>query len=152
MFYRDAQADMNPRQILVLIAMAMGFGVAWTWQSYRADAYKLEVANERISRDRAARQQAERNIATLSASQVAAQLATDRVRRDAAGAASGDVGLRDALAGAVRTAHSDLEACTRQVATLSELFSASADTARSLAVEADSWSIQAVTLQNAWPK
>jgi hypothetical protein len=143
---------MNPLLISALISAAVGFGSAWTWQGYRMDSYKLEVTNEKLAIEQSNREQLAHATAAVTAAQDAAKLATDRVQHDAAGAAHASVGMRDALAGAVRTASTDLQACTGQVATLSELLTSSSDLARSIAAEADGWANQAVTLQSAWPK
>jgi hypothetical protein len=143
---------MNPLLISALIAGALGFGSAWTWQGYRQDAYKLEISNERIATEAANRKALADAQSKVTAAQAESQAATDRVKRDAVGASRSAVGVRDSLANAVRTAATDLTSCTAQVATLSELLAGSTDLARRLATEADDWAIQAVTLQQAWPK
>lgn len=143
---------MNPLLIATLIAGVLGFGGAWQWQGYRMDAYKLEQKNEQLANQRAAAQALAEAQAKVTAAQAAAQVAADRVRRDAAGAAVAGVGMRDALASAVRAAATDLQTCTGQVSTISELLSASSTAYGELALEADQWAGQAVTLQAAWPK
>ena len=143
---------MNPLLLSSLIAGALGFGSAWTWQGYRIDAIRLEQANEQLAREQSIRQQLAEAQTKVTQAQAAAQLANDRVRRDAHGANVAGVGMRDALASAVRSAAVDLTACTQQVATLSELFSASTELSRSIAAEADQWAVERVMLQEAWPK
>lgn len=143
---------MNPLLISALVSAALAFGAAWQLQSWRIDSLKLEQANERLAIEQSSRQALADAQAKVAAAQDAAKVAADRLRRDAANAGRADVGLRDALASAVRSAHSDLETCTGQVTTLSELLTASTDLSRRIAAEADDWTNQAVTLQNAWPK
>ena len=143
---------MNPLLISALLSAAVSFGAAWQIQGWRMDSYKSEVVNEQLSRERSSRQALADAQAAVQAAQDAAKAATDRVRRDAAGANASDVGMRDALARAVRSAHSDLEACTRQVDAISELLTASTDLSRRIAAEADEWAVHGVTLQEAWPK
>ncbi len=143
---------MNPLLISALIAAAVGFGSAWTWQGYRMDHLKQEYTDEQLSRERSSRQALADAQAAVQAAQDAAKAATARVRRDVDGARTADVGLRGALTEALRTSATDLEACTRQVGTISELLTASTDLSRGIAEEADSWAIQALTLQEAWPK
>ena len=143
---------MNPLLISALVSAALSFGAAWQIQSWRIDSLKLENANEQLAREQSANQRLADAQAKVTQAQDAAKAATDRIRRDAAGANSADVGLRDTLAASVRAAHTDLQACTRQVDALGELLTASTDLSRRLAAEADEWSVQAVTLQDAWPK
>jgi hypothetical protein len=143
---------MNPLLISALIAGAVGFGSAWTWQGYRMDAYKLGVTNEQLAREQSTRQAIADAQAKVTAAQDAAKVAADRIKRDAAGANSSALSLRDALAGAVRSASADLQACTGQVDALSVVFAQCTDVARTMAVEADEWTNQAITLQSAWPK
>jgi len=147
---------MHPLLVSSLAAAAIagvtGFGTAWVWQGYRMDGLKLEYANEKLAVEQSNREQLANATAAVKAAQDAARVATDRVRLDAAGAGKSAVGLRDALAGAVRSAHTDLEACTRQVDAISQLLATSTEVVRRMAVEADGWAVQAVTLQEAWPK
>lgn len=143
---------MNPLLISALVSAALSFGAAWQIQSWRIDSLKLENANEQLAREQSANQRLADAQAKVTQAQDAAKAATDRIRRDAAGANSADVGLRDTLAASVRAAHTDLQACTRQVSTLSELLASSSELARSIAKEADEWVIHGVTLQEAWPK
>jgi hypothetical protein len=147
---------MNPLLISALISAVVGFGSAWTWQGYRMDnavnTLKLEAQNEQLSRERAGRQALADAQAKVAAAQADAQAAADRAKRDAAGAGRASVGVRDALANAVRSASTDLQTCTGQVNVISELLTSSTDLSRRLATEADEWANQAVTLQNAWPK
>ena len=143
---------MNPLLISALIAGAVGFGSAWTWQGYRMDAYKLGVINEQLAREQSNRRQIVDAQAKVTQAQDAAKAATDRIKRDAAGANSSAVGLHNALASAVRSAHTDLQACTGQVDALSVVFAQCTDVVRTMAVEADEWTNQAITLQSAWPK
>lgn len=147
---------MNPLLLSALISAivssTMGFGVAWQWQGYRMDSYKLEVTNEQLATERSGRQALADAQAKVASAQAAAQVAADRLRRDAGGAVRAADGMRDALGAAVRSSSADLEACTRQVGTISELLTASTTAYRELAVEADQWADHAVALQSAWPK
>ena len=143
---------MNPMLIAALVAGALGFGGAWTWQGYRADAYKLEVAHEQLAREQSTRQQLADAQAKVSAAQDAAKVAADRLRADAARANASAVGLRDTLSRSVVAAHGDLNACTAQVTTIAELLTASTDLSRRISQEADEWVNHGVALQEAWPK
>jgi hypothetical protein len=142
---------MNPLLISALISATLAFSTAWTWQGYRMDAYKLEVKNEQLSIERAGRQALADAQAKVTQAQEQAALAGERIRRDAAGAAASGNRVRDALAASVRSASTDLQTCTGQITTVSELLTASTDLSRRLATEADEWASQAVTLQSAWP-
>lgn len=115
------------------------------------DHLKQEHTNEQISRERSSRQALVDAQAAVTKAQDAAKVAADRIRRDAANAGRADVGLRDTLANAVRSAHGDLQACTGQVDSLSVVFAECTGVARTMAAEADSWAVQAVTIQEAWP-
>lgn len=143
---------MNPLLISALIAGAVGFGSAWTWQGYRMDAYKLGVINEQLAREQSNRQAIADAQAKVTQAQDAAKVAADRLRADAARADRAAVGLRDTLSRSVVAAHGDLNACTAQVTTIAELLTASTDLSRRISQEADEWVNQAVTLQEAWPK
>lgn len=143
---------MNPLLISALVSAALSFGAAWQIQSWRIDSLKLENANEQLAREQSANQRLADAQAKVSQAQDAAKAATDRIRRDAAGANSADVGLRDTLAASVRAAHTDLQACAQQVDALSVVFAQCTDVARTMAAEADAWSVHSVTLQEAWPK
>lgn len=143
---------MNPLLISALISAALSFGAAWQIQGWRMDSYKLEVTNEKLANEQSTRQAVSDAQLRVTAAQAAAQVATDRVRADADRTVRSAVGLRDALAGAVRAASTDLQTCTGQVTAISELLTASTDLSRSIAAEADQWAVQAVTLQSAWPK
>jgi hypothetical protein len=142
---------MNPLLISALIAGAMGFGTAWTWQGYRMDSYKLEVANERIAIQQAARRSIDRATLAVTEAQTASKVRGDRLASDSGGAGSALGRLRESTDAAVRAASADLQACTRQVNALGVVFTESASAYRELAAEADAWSNQAVTLQSAWP-
>ena len=143
---------MNPLLISALLSAAVSFGAAWQIQGWRMDSYKSEVVNEQLSRERSSRQALADAQAAVQAAQDAAKAATARVRRDIDGARTADVGMRDALANAVRSAHTDLQTCGRQVDALGELLTASTDLSRRMAAEADEWAVHGVTLQEAWPK
>lgn len=143
---------MNPLLISALIAGAVGFGSAWTWQGYRMDAYKLGVTNEQLAREQSTRQAIADAQAKVTAAQDAAKAAADRLRADAARADRAAVGLRDTLSRSVVAAHGDLNACTAQVTTIAELLTASTDLSRRISQEADEWVVHGVTLQSAWPK
>lgn len=143
---------MNITAIIAAVSAALSFGAAWTWQGYRMDSLKLGYANERLAIEQSSRKQLADAAEKVASAQVAAKVATDRLKRDAAGAVVAGNGLRDTLASAVRAAHTDLQTCTRQVDAIGELLTASTDLSRRLATEADEWSVQAVTLQDAWPK
>lgn len=143
---------MNPLLISALVSAAVAFGAAWQIQDWRIDSLKLGYANERLAIEQSSRQQLNDAQAKVTAAQDAAKVANDRIRRDAANLDRSSIGLRDTLANAVRTAHTDLQTCTGQVTTLSELLTASTDLSGRIAAEADDWTNQAVTLQNAWPR
>ena len=143
---------MNPLLISALLSAAVSFGAAWQIQGWRMDSYKSEVVNEQLSRERSSRQALADAQAAVQAAQDAAKAATARVRRDIDGARTADVGMRDALANAVRSAHTDLQTCGRQVDAIGELLTASTDLSRRMAAEADEWAVHGVTLQEAWPK
>ena len=142
---------MNPLLISALIAGAVGFGSAWTWQGYRMDAYKLGVTNEQLAIEQSNRRQIVDAQAKVTAAQDAAKAAADRLRADAARADRAAVGLRDTLSRSVVAAHGDLNACTAQVTTIAELLTASTDLSRRISQEADEWVVHGVTLQEAWP-
>lgn len=142
---------MNPLLISALLSAAVSFGAAWQIQGWRMDSYKSEVVNEQLSRERSSRQALADAQAAVQAAQDAAKAATDRVRRDAAGAVASAVGLRDTLASSVIAAHTDLQTCTGQVTTISELLNTVVDAGGRIAKEADEWTIQAITLQSARP-
>lgn len=143
---------MNITAIIAAVSAAVSFGVGWQLQGIRIDHLKAEYANERLAIEQSSRKQLADAAEKVASAQVAAKVATDRLKRDAAGAVVADNGLRDTLASAVRAAHTDLQTCTRQVDAIGELLTASTDLSRRLATEADEWSVQAVTLQDAWPK
>ena len=143
---------MNPLLISALIAGAVGFGSAWTWQGYRMDAYKLGVTNEQLAIEQSNRRQIVDAQAKVTAAQDAAKAAADRLRADAARADRAAVGLRDTLSRSVVAAHGDLNACTAQVTTIAELLTASTDLSRRISQEADEWVVHGVALQEAWPK
>ena len=147
---------MNPLLISAAIAGALGFGSAWTWQGYRIDnavnSLKLEAQNEQLSRERVNREALADAQAAVTKAQDAAKVAADLLKRNAASVANAASGLHNALAEAVRSASTDLQTCTGQVTTLSELLTASTDLSGRIAAEADDWTNQAVTLQNAWPR
>ena len=143
---------MNPLLISALIAGAVGFGSAWTWQGYRMDAYKLGVTNEQLAREQSNRQAIADAQAKVTQAQDAAKVAADRLRADAARADRAAVGLRDTLSRSVVAAHGDLNACTAQVTTIAELLTASTDLSRRISQEADEWVVHGVALQEAWPK
>lgn len=144
---------MNPLLISAAIAAAIGFGSAWTWQGSRMTAavneIKLEQANERISIQRANRAALERTTQAVRAAQENAARSIDRVRADADSSAAVADGLHDTIAATVRSAADSIESCTRQVDALSVVFAQCTNVARTMAAEADSWAIQAVTLQDA---
>lgn len=142
---------MNPLLISALVSAAVAFGAAWQIQDWRIDSLKLGYANERLAIEQSSRQQLNDAQAKVTAAQDAAKVANDRIRRDAANLDRSSIGLRDTLANAVRTAHTDLQTCTRQVDALSVVFSECTGVARTMAAEADSWAVQAVTIQEAWP-
>lgn len=142
---------MNPLLISALISAALSFGAAWQIQGWRMDSLRLEQANEKLAIEQSSRQRLADAETRVAQAQADAASATQRVRIDSAGAGRAANGVRDALANAVRAASTDLQACTGQVSTLSELLTGSTDLARRLATEADEWAIQAVTLQSAWP-
>lgn len=143
---------MNITAIIAAVSASLSFWAAWQIQGVRMDHLKAGYTNEKLAREQSARQQLADAQAKVTAAQDAAKLATDRVRMDAAGAGRAAVGLRDALAGAVRTAATDLQACTGQVDALSKLLAASTDLSRRIAAEADEWAVDRITLQEAWPK
>lgn len=142
---------MNPLIIAALISAAASFGAAWQIQGWRMDGLKLEYANEQLAREQSSREQLSQAQAKINAAQDAARLATDRVRSDAANASRSAVGLRDTLASSVIAAHTDLQTCTGQVTTISELLNTVVDAGGRIAKEADEWTIQAITLQSARP-
>ena len=143
---------MNPLLISALVSAALAFGAAWQLQSWRIDSLKLEQANERLAIEQSSRQALADAQAKVAAAQDAAKVASDRLRADAARADRAAVGLRDTLSRSVVAAHGDLNACTAQVTTISELFTASTELSGRIAKEAGEWVNQAVTLQEAWPK
>ena len=143
---------MNPLLISALVSAALAFGAAWQLQSWRIDSLKLEQANERLAIEQSSHQALADAQAKVAAAQDAAKAAADRLRADAARADRAAVGLRDTLSRSVVAAHSDLNACTAQVTTISELFTASTELSGRIAKEAGEWVNQAVTLQEAWPK
>lgn len=143
--------SVNPLLLSALLSAAVAFGSAWQIQSWRLDAYKSEVLNEQLAREQSSRQALADAQAKVTAAQDAAKVATDRLRADAARADRAAVGLRDTLSRSVVAAHGDLNACTAQVTTISELFTASTELSGRIAKEAGEWVTQAVTLQEAWP-
>jgi GTP cyclohydrolase III len=142
----------NPLLLSAVVSAALAFGSAWQIQSWRIDSLKLEQANEQLAREQSSRQQLAEAAAKVEAAQVAARVATDRVRRDAARVDRAAIGMRDTLSRSVLAAHTDLNACTTQVTTISELFTASTELSGRIAKEAGEWVNQAIVLQDAWPK
>ena len=142
---------MNPLLLSALLSAAVSFGAAWQVQSWRIDSLKLEQANERLAIEQSSHQALADAQAKVTKAQDAARVATDRLRADAARANASAVGLRDTLSRSVVAAHGDLNACTAQVTTISELFTASTELSGRIAKEAGEWVTQAVTLQEAWP-
>ena len=142
---------MNLLIITAVTSAALSFAAGWQLQGVRLDHLKGEYANEQLSRERDGRQALADATAAVTAAQSEAKVATDRVLRDAASAAASDNGVRSALATAVRAASTDLQACTGQVATISELLTASTDLSRRIAAEADDISWRLTLYQNAWP-
>ena len=142
---------MNPLLISALIAGAVGFGSAWQLQSWRIDSLKLEYANEQLAIEQSNRRQIVDAQAKVTQAQDAAKVAADRLRADAARADRAAVGLRDTLSRSVVAAHGDLNACTAQVTTISELLGTVVDAGGRMAKEAGEWVNQAVILQDAWP-
>ena len=142
---------MNLTAVIAAVSAVLSFGAAWQLQGVRLDHLKQEYTNEQLSHERSSRQALADAQAKIAAAQTAAQVATDRVRRDAAGAAAAAVGLRDTLASSVLAAHTDLQTCTGQVTTISELLNTVVDAGGRIAKEADEWTIQAITLQSARP-
>ena len=142
---------MNPLLISALLSAAVSFGAAWQIQGWRMDSYKSEVVNEQLSRERSSRQALADAQAAVQAAQDAAKVASDRLRADAARADRAAVGLRDTLSRSVVAAHGDLNACTAQVTTISELLGTVVDAGGRMAKEAGEWVNQAVILQDAWP-
>lgn len=143
---------MNIAIYSVVMSAVFSFGMGWWIQGTRIDSLKLGYANEQLAREQSNRQAITDAQAKVTQAQDAAKAATDRIKRDAAGANSSAVGLHNALASAVRSAHTDLQACTGQVDALSVVFAQCTDVVRTMAVEADEWTNQAITLQSAWPK
>ena len=142
---------MNPLIIAALISAAASFGAAWQIQGWRIDSLKLEQANERLAIEQSSHQALADAQAKVAAAQDAAKAAADRLRADAARADRAAVGLRDTLSRSVVAAHSDLNACTAQVTTISELLGTVVDAGGRMAKEAGEWANQAVILQDAWP-
>ena len=142
---------MNPLLISALVSAAVAFGSAWQIQSWRLDAYKSEVLNEQLAREQSKNQALADAQAAVTKAQTDAQIAADRLRADAARADRAAVGLRDTLSSSVVAAHGDLNACTAQVTTISELLGTVVDAGGRMAKEAGEWVNQAVILQDAWP-
>lgn len=143
---------MNITAIIAAVSAALSFGAAWQIQGIRIDHLKAEYANERLSIEHAGRAAIERAASAVSEAQAASALRASRDSGAAAAAAASDNRMRDALANAVRAASTDLQTCTGQVGTLSELFTSSTTAYRELAAETDQWVNSTVTLQEAWPK
>ena len=151
---------MNPILISSLIAAAItGSGVGYQLQAGRISTLKLEIKDEQLSRanERIAIQRAARSALERTTNQVA-KAQTDAAVRTAALAAVVERtrteldSLRIASEAAVRNADSGIEACTRSVHTYHQLFLGCSEQLVDVAQSADRWSIQAVTLQDAWPK
>lgn len=142
---------MNPLLLSALLSAAVSFGAAWQVQSWRIDSLKLEQANERLAIEQSSHQALADAQAKVTKAQDAARVATDRLRADAARANASAVGLRDTLSRSVVAAHGDLNACTAQVTTISELLGTVVDAGGRMAKEAGEWANQAVILQDAWP-
>jgi hypothetical protein len=142
---------MNPLLLSALVSAALAFGSAWQIQSWRLDAYKSEVLNEQLAREQSANKALADAQAKVAQAQADAQIAADRLRADAARADRAAVGLRDTLSRSVVAAHGDLNACTAQVTTISELLGTVVDAGGRMAKEAGEWVNQAVILQDAWP-
>lgn len=142
---------MNITAIIAAVSAALSFGAAWTWQGYRMDSLKLGYANERLAIEQSSRKQLADAAEAVASAQVAAKVATDRLKRDAAGAVVAGNGLRDTLASAVRAAHTDLQTCTRQVDAIGVVFDQCRAELQEMGRNADEWTNQALVLQQAWP-
>jgi len=141
---------------LTILASALagvaGFGLAWQLRAGTIESMKLEAANERIAIQRAARTAIDRAAVQITRAQTESATRAVALRADA-DAARGELdGLRGATADAVRTASANLEACTGQASALGVVFDQCTRQLQAVAADADEWSNQAVTLQNAWPK
>ena len=115
------------------------------------DSLKLGYANERLAIEQSSRKQLADAAEAVASAQVAAKVATDRLKRDAAGAVVAGNGLRDTLASAVRAAHTDLQTCTRQVDAIGVVFDQCRAELQEMGRNADEWTNQALVLQQAWP-
>ena len=142
---------MNPLLISALVSAALAFGSAWQIQSWRIDSLKLGYANERLAIEQSSSRAIADAQAKVAAAQVDAQIAADRLKRDAAGAVVAGNGLRDTLASAVRAAHTDLQTCTRQVDAIGVVFDQCRAELQEMGRNADEWTNQALVLQQAWP-
>jgi len=143
---------MNLTIISALVSAAIGFGAAWQIQAHFLLKKDYEYAQERIERDRAARVAIDRATLQASEAQRKSAIVQARLRNDAAGATTAADGVRASADAAVRAASANLEACTGQASALGVVFSQCTRELQKVAADADEWSNQAVTLQNAWPK
>ncbi len=154
---------MNITQIIAAIALAIGTIVggagSWLWQSSRVAAAKQELsneqldrANERIAQQRASRANLERLTNQVSKAQTDAAARAVRLAADRDGAKSELDRLRIASESAVRAAASGLDACTSAVRTYAVIQSQCAGALADMGADADWWTNQALTLQQAWPK
>lgn len=134
------------------ITGVLGFSAAWTIQGRNIDSLKLEQRDAIIQQQRSARAAIDRATNAVITAQNAAAARAVTLRRDAAGAASAGNGLRLTSANSVRTAAADTTACTRSLDAHADVLSAVSREAERLAAEADGWAIQAVALQEGWPK
>lgn len=142
---------MNITAIIAAVSAAASFWAGWQLQGVRMDHLKAEYTNEQLSRERSSQQALADAQAKVAAAQAAAQVATDRVRLDATRAVASGDRLRDTLSRSVVAAHTDLQTCTGQVTTISELLNTVVDAGGRIAKEADEWTTQAVILQSARP-
>ena len=138
--------------ICAALAGVSGFGAAWKIQAVNITQIRLDQANERIAVQRAARAAIERNMSSVSLAQAKAQVRSRSLAVAAAANAAGLDSLRAASSSALRSAASDVQACTRSLAAHSVVLGQCSQELVRVSKDADDWASYGITLQDAWPK
>lgn len=132
------------------VIFASGAGSAWQVQSWRQASKENDRAQLQLTTEREwAKNNAKRQDVVIAA-QNAGKVREDQLRTAANGARLGLDGLRDAAVSSLLAASADLKACAAHAATQNIVFLECADRYRAVAAEADLWTNDAQTLDEAW--
>jgi len=134
------------------IAFASGASGAWYLQSLRASARENDRAQLQLATEREWAKNNAKKQDTIIAAQNAGKVREDQLRAAANGARLGLDGLRDAAVSSLLAASNDLKACAAHGAAQNVVFLECADRYRAVAAEADLWTNDAQTLDEAWGK